>query len=146
MMALVADVDTDIVEQGAVLQPLALAVREAVHAAGLIENAQGEPRNLLRVLRPVAAALAELEHAATPYVRISLHLAYPRAVTVNVVEDQPFAKREIAQCQVLGPQPAQDRVEQHRSGDAQVSTPRIQAGDSQPLFDVRCDEALAQPM
>ena len=62
-----------------VFEPLALAIAEPVDAARLIEDAQRQPRDLLRVLGPVAAALAELDDAAAPDVGIALDLADPRA-------------------------------------------------------------------
>ena len=68
--------------------------------------AQREPRDLLRVLRPVAAALAELDDAAAPDVGVALDLADARAVAVDVVEDEPFAQREVAEREVVGAEPA----------------------------------------
>ena len=47
VMALVADVDADVVEQGGVLQPLALAIGEAVDSARLVEQREREARDLL---------------------------------------------------------------------------------------------------
>ena len=46
-MALVADVDADVVQQRAVLEPLALAVAEPVHARRLVEDIERETRDLL---------------------------------------------------------------------------------------------------
>jgi hypothetical protein len=57
MVSIVADVHADVVEQGGILEPFALAVAEAVDAACLVEDAVGEPRLMLRVFRPVASAL-----------------------------------------------------------------------------------------
>ena len=87
VVALVADVDADVVQQRAVLEPLAFAVGQSVHAARLIEDVQRQPRDLLRVLRPVAAPLAELDDAAAPDVGVALDFADPGAVAVDVVED-----------------------------------------------------------
>jgi hypothetical protein len=64
VMALVADVDADVVQDRGILEPLALAIGEAVNRAGLIEEADREPGDVLRVRRPVVAALGELEDAA----------------------------------------------------------------------------------
>jgi hypothetical protein len=50
MMSIVADVYANVVEQSAILQPLAFAIAEPVNAACLIEDAECESRNLLRVL------------------------------------------------------------------------------------------------
>src|SRR6185436_2303612 len=104
VMALVADVDADVVEQRAVLEPLALPVGEPVHAARLIEEAQRDPGDLLRVLGPVAAALAELDDAAPPDVGVALDLLDLRAVAVDVVEHQPFTQRQVAEGELFRPQ------------------------------------------
>ena len=108
VMALVADVDADVVQQRAVLQPLALAIAELVHRPRLIEERQRQPRDLLRVVRPVAAALAQLDDAAAADVGVALDLADRRRVAVDVVEHQPFAEREVAERDVLGAEPAQE--------------------------------------
>ena len=102
VVALVADVHADIVQQRAVFEPLALACRQSVDAARLVEDAQREPGDLLRVLRPVAAALAQLDDAAATDVRVAIDLADPRAVAVDVVDDQTFAQREIAERELVG--------------------------------------------
>ena len=146
VMALVADVNADVVEQRAVLEPLAFAVAEPVHAARLIEEAQGEPGDLLRVLGPVAAPLAELDDAAPADVGVALDLPDPRAVAMDVVEDQPFTQRQVAERELFRAQPSQDGVEQNRAGDAEVGAARIEARHVQALFDVGCDQPLAQPV
>ena len=117
VMALVADVHADIVQQRAVFEPVALAVAETMHATRLIENGQRQPRHVLRVLRPVAAPLAELDDAAAPDVRIALDFPDAGAVAVDVVENQSFAQREIAEREFVGAEPSDDRVEQNRAGD-----------------------------
>ena len=61
VVPLVADVDADVVQERRVLEPLALAIGQAVHAARLIEERQRQPRDLLRVLGPVAAPLGQLD-------------------------------------------------------------------------------------
>ena len=111
-----------------------------MHAAGLIEDAERQPRDLLRMLGPVAAALAELDDAAAANVGVALDLADASAVAVDVVEDEPFAKREIAERQVVGAEAAQNGIEQDRAGDVQVRAPRIEARHVEPLFDVGFDQ------
>ena len=97
VVALVADVDADVVQQRRVFQPLALAIGQAVDGARLVEQREREPRDLLRVLRPVVAALGELDDAAAPDVGIAIGLRDLLAVPRDVVEHQPFAQRQIAQ-------------------------------------------------
>src|SRR5262245_39561813 len=70
MVALVADVNTDIVEDRPVLEPFALAIGQSMDAACVIEQCSGEPRDLLRVFGPVVAPLGELDDAAPPDVGI----------------------------------------------------------------------------
>ena len=54
----------------------------------------------------------------------------------DVVEDQPFAQREIAERHLLGAEAAQDRVEQHGAGDDEVGASRIEPGHAQPLLEL----------
>src|SRR5262245_42220245 len=90
VMALVADVYPDVVQKRGIFEPFALAVGQAVDNAGLVEQGDGQPCHLLRVLGPVVAALGELEHAAASYVGIPVGLGDLLAVTADVVEDEAF--------------------------------------------------------
>src|SRR5688572_4771819 len=146
VVPLVADMDADIVEQRAEFQPVALAIAEPVHAARLVEDGECQTRHLLRVLRPVAAALPELDHAPSAHVRVAFDLADARAVAVDVVEDETLAKREIAQRELVGAKPANDRVEEHRAGDREIGAPRIEAGNGEPVFECQARQLLAQTM
>jgi hypothetical protein len=92
VVPLIADQHTDIVEDGCVLEPFALAIGEAVNRARLIEEQRRQPRDLLRVLGPVVAALRELEHAAAADVGIPIGLRDFLAMFGDVVEDEPFAQ------------------------------------------------------
>ncbi len=125
MVALVADVHADVVQQRAVLEPLAFAVAQPVDAARLVEDGQRQSRDLLRVLRPVAAPLAELDDAAAADVGVAFDLADARAVAVDVVEDQAFAQRQVAERELVGAEAPDDRVEQHGAGDGEVGAARI---------------------
>jgi len=86
VMPVVADVHTDVVEQGGVLEPLPLAIAQPVHAPRLIEDAQRQLRDLLRMLGPVSASFAQFDDAAAADVWVALDLADPRAVAVDVIE------------------------------------------------------------
>ena len=143
MVALVADVDADVVQERRILEPLALAIGQAVDAARLVEQRDREPRDLLRVLRPVVAALGELEDAAAADVGIAIGLRDLLAVPRDVVEHQPFAQRQIAQRDLVGAEPPQDRVEQDGAGDGEVGAARLEAGHAQPLLEVERDELFA---
>lgn len=145
VMPIVADVDTDVVEQRGILEPFTLLIAKPMHATCLIEDAERQARDLLRVLRPVAASFAELNDAAAAHVRIALHFANARAVAMDVIEDQPFAEREIAQRQVVGAQAAKDRIEQDRAGYAEVGPSRIQARHAKAFLDVGSHQAFPQP-
>ena len=78
VVALVADVHADVVEQCAVFQPLALAITETVRRPALVEDAQGEARDLLRMFQPEAATLASSMTLRRRISRIPLGLPYPR--------------------------------------------------------------------
>src|SRR5262249_7557047 len=119
MMPIVADVYADIVQKRREFQPFPFAIAEPVHAPRLIKNAQRQACDLLRMLGPVAAAFAEFDDAATSDVGVALDLANAGAIAVDVVEDEAFAKREVAEREITGAEAAQDRVEQHRAGDVQ---------------------------
>ena len=144
VMALVADVDADVVQQRAVLQPFPLAVGEPVHAARLIEDVQRQPRDLLRVLRPVPAPLAEFDDAAAADVGIALDLADAGAVAVDVVEHDALAQGEVAEREPIGAEPADNRVEEDRAGHREIRAARIHARRRQAFFDVRFDEVFSQ--
>src|SRR5581483_7006418 len=60
VVALVADVHADVVQDRGVLERLALTIGQPVNRARLIEQGGRQPRNLVRVLRPEVAALGEL--------------------------------------------------------------------------------------
>ena len=90
VMALVADMDADVVEDRGVLEPFPLAIGQPVNGARLVEQAGGDSRDLLRVFRPVVAALGQLEHAAPADVRIAIGLRDFLAVPRDVIEDEAF--------------------------------------------------------
>jgi hypothetical protein len=56
VVLLVADVAADVVQHGAELEPLALPGPESVPRGGGIEQREGQPGDLLGVLRPVATS------------------------------------------------------------------------------------------
>ena len=64
VMAHVADVDADVMQERGKLQPLALAVGEAMNRLRLIEQRYRETSDLPGMLGPVLAALSELDDAA----------------------------------------------------------------------------------
>jgi hypothetical protein len=136
----------DVVQQRAEFEPVAFAIAEPVHAAGLVEDRERQTRDLLRMLRPVAAPLAELDHASPAHVRVAFDFADARAVAVDVVEDETLAKREIAQRELVGANPANDRVEEHRPGDREIGAARIEAGNGEPFFECQAGQLLAQTM
>ena len=144
VMPLVADVDADVVQQRGVFEPFALAVRQAVNRAGLIEQRQRQPA------RPAARGRASSCTARRARSRCGAArrgsdrpARSARGVALDVVEHQPFAQREIAQRDFLGAQPPQNRVEQDRAGDDQVGAPRIEPGHAQALLESR---ARRQPL
>src|SRR5438132_10242870 len=96
MMALVANVDADIVEKGCIFQPLALAVCEAVNHPCLVEERNREARDLVRMFRPVVAPFAKLDDAAAADIGIAVGLRDLLAMLRAVVEDQSLTERQIA--------------------------------------------------
>ena len=144
VMPIVADVHADVVQQRRVLEPFALAIAEPVHAPRLVEDAERQLRDLLRMLRPVSAPLAQLDDAAAADVGVAFDFADAGAVPVDVVEHEAFTQCEIAEGEMLGAETAQNRVEKNRSGDAQIGAARIETRDLKPLLDIGLDQPLAQ--
>jgi hypothetical protein len=143
VVALVADMHADVVEERGVLEPFALAIGEAVDGARLIEQREREPRDVLRVLGPVVAALGELEDAAAADVGIAIGLRDFLAVARNVVEDQPLAQRQIAERDFVGAEPAEDFIEQDRARYREIDAARLETGDAHPPLDVERDQLFA---
>ena len=142
VMALVADVDPNIMQQRGIFEPFTLAVGEAVDDARLVEQGDGEPRHLLRVLRPVVAPLGELEHTPSPHVGIPVGLRDLLPVAPDVVEDEALTQRQIAERDVRRAEPAQNRIQQDAARDGQVGAPWLQAGHFQSFLNVTSHEQL----
>jgi len=145
-MPRVADVQADVVQERAILEPLALAVGEPVDRSRLVEDREGQPGDVPGVVRPVAAALGQLDGAPPPDIGVPLGPRDLPPVAPDVVEDQPLPQGQIAQGQIGGAEPPDDRVQQHGAGHDQVGAPRIEAGKLEPLGDVEADHLLAEPV
>jgi hypothetical protein len=133
VVALVADMHADVVQDRRVLEPFPLA----------IEQREREPGDVLRVLGPVVAALGELEDAAAADVGIAIGLRDFLAVARNVVEDQPLAQRQIAERDFVGAEPAEDFIEQDRARYREIDAARLETGDAHPPLDVERDQLFA---
>src|SRR5581483_108426 len=140
VMPFVADVDADVVQDGRVLQPLALAIGEPVDRAGLVEERRRKPRDLRRMLRPVVAALGELDDAPPAHVRIAVGLRDLLAVARDVIEDQTFAEGKVAERELSRPETPHDRVEDDRAGDGQVGAARLETRNAQTSLKIERDE------
>ncbi len=132
VMARITDVRPDVVQQSGEFQPFPLAIGEPMHVSGLIEDRHRQPRNLVRVLGPVAAPLCQLDDAAAPDVGIAIGLRNMLAIALDVIEHQTFAQREIAERDLVRAQAAEHGVEQHGAGHHQIGAPRIEAGQLHP--------------
>jgi hypothetical protein len=137
MVAVVADVITDVVEQRCVLQPFARAIGSLLDGAHLIKERESQPRDLLRVRRRVAASFSQLNDASAPDLRERLREGDPLLVTADVVDDEAFPQRKLAERDLLGVEPPNDRVEQDGTGHDEIRAPRIQAWQPQPLREVQ---------
>jgi hypothetical protein len=140
VVALVADVDADVVEHRGIFQPLALTIGEAVNGPRLVEELACEARDLICVLGPEVAALRELVHAPAPDVWVAVGLRDLLPVPRDVIEHEPLAEREVAQGDLVGVEPAHHRVEEHGPGDGEVRPPRLEPGHPQALLEVELDE------
>jgi hypothetical protein len=142
----VADVQADVVKERPVFEPFPLAVRHRVDRSRLIEDRHREPRDVVRVLRPVTAALGQLDGAPSPDVRISIRLRNVLAVAPDVVEHESFTQRQVAQGQLGRAESLNDRVQHHGAGDDEIHASRVEPGKLQALGDVEPDDLLAQTM
>lgn len=100
VMALVADVRPDVVQQRAILEPFALARAEAMLLLGCVEHRQCQPRHLGGVRGIVVVPLGELDDASASHVRVTLDRADVSRVSLDVVEDEPLAEREVTERQL----------------------------------------------
>jgi len=135
--------DADVVDDRRELEPLALAVGEAVDRARLIEQRNREPRDVMGMFRPVVAALGELDHAAAADVRVAIDLRDLFPVPRDVVEDHPLAQRQVAQRDLGGAKATQQLVEQDGAGDDQVGAARFEPRYTQPLLQIESGGFLA---
>ena len=95
------------------------------------------------MVRPVAAALGQLEHAPAADVRVAIGLSDFLPVARDVIEHEAFAQREIAQRDLFGAEPAKDLVQENGAGDREIRASRLEARDAQPLFKIERGELLA---
>ena len=143
VMVLIADVNADVMEERRVLQPLTLAAAQLVPFPRRVEEPEREPRHLLGVRRAVSASLGQLHHAAAAHVRIALGGADVRGVPADVIEDEPFPQRVVAQRDLRRPEVVEQGVEQHGADAGQIRAPRIEAGQAETLFDGHARQPLA---
>ncbi len=143
VVALVADVHADVVQDSRVFQPFAFAIGQAVDRARLIEQADGETGHVLGMFRPVVAALGELEHAAPTDVRVAIGLNDFLAMPCDVVEDQSFTQRQVAQGQFVCAEAAQDFVEKDRAGNREIGASRLESRHAKPLLEIERHQILA---
>jgi hypothetical protein len=135
VMAFVADVHARVVQDRSVFEPLALLVGHSVNGPGPIEERESESRDLVRMIRPVAATLGQFNDAASPHIGIAVRLRDLLAVFGDVVEDQTFAQRQVAQADLAGIEPFENRVEEDGAGHSEVGSSRVEARDFKPFLE-----------
>ena len=133
VVALVADVRADVVQERAELEPLALARAEAVRVARRVEERQRQPRDLLRVRRQSSCTARRARSRCGAGRRDSARPSGCARVALDVVEHQALAQREVAERDLLGAEPFEQRVDEHDAGRRQVGAPRIEVRQLQPL-------------
>ena len=145
VVAFVADVDADIVQDCGVLEPIPLAVGQAVYRARLVEQAHSESRDLVCMVGPEVAAFGELEHAPAADVGVAIRLRDLLAVARDVVQHEAFAQRQVAERDLAGAEASDDRVEQNGAGDGEIRPARFETGHPQALFEIEGHQLPAQP-
>jgi hypothetical protein len=143
VMAPIADVDADVVQDRGVLEPLTLAIGQTVNRAGLVEKGGRQPRDMLRVFWPVVTAFGQLEHAAATDVRVAIGLRDFLSVARDVIEHQPFPQGQIAERDLGRAQPAEDVVEEDGAGHREIGAPRFETGNPQALLEIERDDIPA---
>jgi hypothetical protein len=143
-MLLVADERADVVQQRGVFQPFALAIAQPVDGARLVEQGHRDPRDLMRVLRPVVTTLGELVYAAAADVRVAVGLCDFLPVPGDVVEHDALAQGQVAERHVIRSEAAQQLVEQNHAGDDEVGPPRFESRHAHAVVEVERDEHLAR--
>ena len=138
-----ADVTADIVHQRCVFQPFALAICESMHPACLIEECERQTYHLIGVLGVIAATLGEFQRAPSTDVRDAVDLRNLAPIATNVVEDQPFTERQVAERQFLGAQAPEDCVEQNHTGHDQVGASGVKSGDGEAVLEVELGNLLS---
>jgi hypothetical protein len=146
VMSRVTNVRPDIVEQRGELEPFPLPIGEPMDAPCLVEHRKAQPRDLIGMLGPVAAAFRQLDHAAPPDVGVLAGLRDVLTIALNIFEDEPFAKREVAQRNLAGIDVPQNRVEQHAAGDDEVGAARVEPGKLHALGNASAGQFLPQAM
>ena len=146
VMTRIADVRADVVQQRRKLEPLTLAIGQHMSAARLIEDRQRQPRHLVGMLGPVAAPLCQLDDASAPHVRVFTGLRDVAPVALDVVENEPFAQRQIAQRNISRPKPLQHSVEQHGARHNEVGAPGIESRHLHPFADAAFGELFPKAM
>jgi hypothetical protein len=146
VMALEGDMHADIVKNRSIFQPVALEIAKPVYGAGFVEDRQSQPCHLIRMFRPVMVVLRELDDAATSDIGIPIDLRNLFPVPGNVIENQALAQRQIAEGQLVGAQPLQDRVEQDSPGHGEIRASRVEAGHLETLLEGQRDDLLPDSM
>jgi hypothetical protein len=90
VMPLVTNEHAGVVQDGGVLQPFTFVVGHGMDTPRTIEQHERQPRNLMRVIRPVVTAFCKFDHAAAPNVGIAVCLRDLLAVARDIVEHDPF--------------------------------------------------------
>ena len=98
------------------------------------------------MLGRVAASLSQSDDTSPTLVGIPVYRRDGAAIAIDVVEHQPFAQREVAEHELFGAKPLEDRVEHDRARDDEIRPAWIEAGQMQALVEIELDEALAQPV
>jgi hypothetical protein len=113
--------------------------------ARLVEDRERETCDLLRVFGKVVAPLGQLDGTAAPDVRDAIDLRDLLLVAPDVVDDEPFTQRQVAERDVLGVQAAKDRVDEHGTRHHEVRAARVEAGHSETLLEIEVGHILPQP-
>jgi len=143
VVAGVADVPADVVEDGGVFEELAFLGAELVERLELVEEREGELGDLQGMLFVEIAAAAELEDRAAAGVA-DLHGEFHLGpVGLHVVDDHAFAEGAVADVDFADVEFVKEVGDEHGAGDDLIGAAGVEPGEMPAFGEGRAEQAFA---
>ena len=134
VVAGVADVPADVVEDRGVFEQLTVVGVQAMEGTEAVEERQGELGHLEGVFFVEIAAAAEFENAATPRVTNLNRKFDLRPMCLHVVDNHPFTHRTIADINTWKVELIEEILDDGGAGGDLLSAAGVEAGDVAAIF------------